>query len=66
MDEGQDADCDHVVAEGGSKLTRESEVGMSSGWRFASWMKLLVATKPTLVLSMPQSWRSPVSGWRGR
>lgn len=58
--------ADLVVAEGGSKLTRESEVGMSSGWRFASLMKLLVATKPTLVLSMPQSWRTQMSGWKGR
>lgn len=36
--------------------TSDRELGMSSGARFASSGKELVATKPTLVLSMPQNY----------
>jgi hypothetical protein len=37
---------------------RDSEFGMSSGARLASLTNELVATKPTLVLSMPQNYIS--------
>jgi len=37
-----------------SGFTSDSDVGMSSGSSLASSIKVVVATKPTLVLSMPQ------------
>src|SRR3569833_3257410 len=52
----------------GGDATRERELGMSFGLRLASLIKVLVATKPMLVLSMPQSCEGGMSAshWAGK